>query len=140
MLQLSLIHILPDPQVQAGGKEQNVELHQYLEPPKFDFTPKNHVELCEDLGLIDYQRGAKLAGAGSWVYRGWGSRLEWALLNYFINEHIADGYEFILPPHMLGWDCGFVAGQFPKFADEVYHLSLIHICPRGCPPAGGHRR
>ena len=113
---------LPDPQVCAGGKEQNEELHHYLEPPKFDFPPKNHVDLCESLGMIDYQRGAKLAGAGSWVYRGWGARMEWALLNYFINEHIADGYELILPPHMLGYDCGYVAGQFPKFCDEVYWI------------------
>ena len=83
---------------------------------------KNHVELCESLGMIDYQRGAKIAGAGSWIYRGWGSRLEWALLNFFINEHINDGFEFILPPHMLGYQCGYVAGQFPKFRDEVYWI------------------
>jgi seryl-tRNA synthetase len=48
--------------------------------------------------------------------------LEWALLNYFIDEHIKDGYEFILPPHMLGYDCGYVAGQFPKFTEEVYWI------------------
>ena len=72
--------------------------------------------------MIDYQRGAKIAGAGSWLYRGWGSRLEWALLNFFVNEHIKDGYEFILPPHMLGYECGYVAGQFPKFGDEVYWI------------------
>mgnify|MGYP000896840442 CR=1 FL=1 len=113
---------LPDPQVQPGGKEQNVELHAYGEKPQFDFAPKNHVDLCESLGLIDYQRGAKLGGAGSWIYRGWGARLEWALLNYFIREHLKDGYEFILPPHMLGYDCGYVAGQFPKFEDEVYMI------------------
>ena len=83
---------------------------------------KNHVELCESLGMIDYQRGAKLGGAGSWVYRGWGARMEWALLNFFINEHINDGFEFILPPHMLGYQCGYVAGQFPKFTDEVYWI------------------
>lgn len=66
--------------------------------------------------------GRKIAGAGSWLYRGWGSRLEWALLNFFVNEHIKDGYEFILPPHMLGYECGYVAGQFPKFGDEVYWI------------------
>lgn len=58
-----------------------------------------------------------------WVYRGWGARLEWALLNFFINEHIADGYEFVLPPHMLNYECGYVAGQFPKFGDEVYWIA-----------------
>lgn len=114
---------LPDDAVCAGGKEQNEPLRYYGEKPVFDFPMKNHVELCESLGLIDYQRGAKIAGAGSWVYRGWGARLEWALLNFFINEHIADGYEFVLSPHMLNYECGYVAGQFPKFGDEVYWIA-----------------
>ena len=113
---------LPDEDLAAGGKENNAVVHTYKEKPQFPFPIKNHVELCEDLGLIDYERGAKLAGNGSWVYRGWGARLEWALLNYFIDEHIKDGYEFILPPHMLGYDCGYVAGQFPKFTEEVYWI------------------
>lgn len=114
---------LPDDAVSAGGKERNEPLRFYGEKPVFGFPMKNHVELCESLGLIDYQRGAKIAGAGSWVYRGWGARLEWALLNFFINEHIADGYEFVLPPHMLNYECGYVAGQFPKFGDEVYWIA-----------------
>lgn len=113
---------LPDEDVAAGGKEQNEPVRYFGEKPQFDFKMKNHVELCEGLGLIDYQRGAKIAGAGSWLYRGWGARLEWALLNFFINEHIKDGFEFILPPHMLGYQCGYVAGQFPKFRDEVYWI------------------
>ena len=113
---------LPDEDVAAGGKEQNEPIRYFGEKPQFDFKMKNHVELCEGLGMIDYQRGAKIAGAGSWLYRGWGSRLEWALLNFFINAHIKDGFEFILPPHMLGYQCGYVAGQFPKFRDEVYWI------------------
>ena len=113
---------LPDEDVAAGGKEQNVPLHYFKEQPKFDFEIKNHVDLCESLGMIDYQRGAKLSGAGSWVYRGAGARMEWALLNFFVEEHLNDGYELILPPHMLGYECGYVAGQFPKFNDEVYWI------------------
>ena len=113
---------LPDEDVVAGGKEQNVPVRFFGEKPQFDFEMKNHVELCESLGMIDYERGAKIAGAGSWLYRGWGARMEWALLNFFINEHIGDGFEFILPPHMLGYQCGYVAGQFPKFTDEVYWI------------------
>ena len=113
---------LPDEDLVGGGKENNAVVRVFKEKPQFSFPIKNHVELCEDLGLIDYERGAKLAGNGSWVYRGWGARLEWALLNYFIDEHIKDGYEFILPPHMLGYDCGYVAGQFPKFTEEVYWI------------------
>ena len=114
---------LPDDDLEAGGKENNKPVRFFGEQPVFDFQPKNHVELCESLGLIDYERGAKIAGNGSWIYRGMGARLEWALLNYFITEHINDGYELILPPHMLGYTCGYVAGQFPKFTDEVYWIA-----------------
>ena len=113
---------LPDPDLKSGGKENNEPLRYFGEPHKFDFTPKHHVDLCNDLGLIDYERGVKLAGSGNWMYTAMGARLEWALLNYFIDTHIADGYEFILPPHMLEYQCGETAGQFPKFADEVYKI------------------
>ena len=114
---------LPDPDLAPGGKENNEPLRYYGEPHKFDFEPKHHVDLCLNLGLIDYERGAKLAGSGFWIYKGMGARLEWALLNYFMDTHIADGYEFILPPHMLEYQCGETAGQFPKFADEVYKIA-----------------
>ncbi len=112
----------PDPDLKPGGKENNEPLRYYGEPHHFDFEPKNHVDLCTDLGLIDYQRGVKLSGNGFWIYRGMGARLEWALLNYFIDTHIGDGYELVLVPHMLGYECGLTAGQFPKFKDEVYWL------------------
>lgn len=113
---------LPDPDLKEGGKENNEPLRYFGEPKKFDFEPKNHVDLCTDLGLIDYERGTKLSGNGFWIYRGMGARLEWALLNYFIDTHLNDGYELILPPHMLEYECGVTAGQFPKFADEVYKI------------------
>ncbi len=121
-LMLSLPN-LPDADLLPGGKENNQPLRYVGNKPQFDFTPKHHVDLCTDLGLIDYERGVKLAGAGNWMYTGLGARLEWALLNYFIDTHIADGYEFILPPHMLEYQCGETAGQFPKFADEVYKIA-----------------
>ena len=114
---------LPDSDLLPGGKENNEPLRYVGKKPEFDFEPKHHVDLCEGLGLIDYTRGVKLAGAGNWMYTGMGARLEWALLNYFIDCHTADGYEFILPPHMLEYQCGETAGQFPKFADEVYKIS-----------------
>ncbi len=114
---------LPDPDLLPGGKENNEPLRYFGEPHTFDFEPKNHVDLCTGLGLIDYERGVKMGGNGFWCYKGMGARLEWALLNYFIDTHIADGYEFILPPHMLEYQCGVTAGQFPKFADEVYKIA-----------------
>ena len=121
-LMLSLPN-LPDPDLLPGGKENNEPLRYIGSKPEFDFQPKHHVDLCEGLGLIDYERGVKLAGAGNWMYTGMGARLEWALLNYFIDTHTADGYDFILPPHMLEYQCGETAGQFPKFADEVYKIA-----------------
>ena len=114
---------LPDADLLPGGKENNEPLRYIGEKHSFDFEPKHHVDLCQDLGLIDYERGVKLAGSGNWMYTGMGARLEWALLNYFIDTHTADGYEFILPPHMLEYMCGETAGQFPKFADEVFKIS-----------------
>jgi len=120
-LMLSLPN-LPDPDLKPGGKENNEPLRYYGEPHVFDFEPKNHVDICTDLGLIDYKRGVKLSGNGFWIYRGLGARLEWALLNYFVDTHLGDGYELILVPHMLGYECGLTAGQFPKFADDVYWL------------------
>ena len=114
---------LPDADLLPGGKENNEPLRYIGEKHSFDFEPKHHVDLCEGLNLIDYTRGVKLAGSGNWMYTGMGARLEWALLNYFIDTHIADGYEFILPPHMLEYKCGETAGQFPKFADEVFKIA-----------------
>ena len=114
---------LPDADLLPGGKENNQPLRYIGEKHNFDFEPKHHVDLCQDLGLIDYERGVKLAGSGNWMYTGMGARLEWALLNYFIDTHTADGYDFILPPHMLEYMCGETAGQFPKFADEVFKIS-----------------
>ena len=114
---------LPDADLLPGGKENNEPLRYVGEQVTFDFEPKHHVDLCTNLGLIDYERGVKLAGGGNWMYTGMGARLEWALLNYFIDTHTADGYDFILPPHMLEYQCGLTAGQFPKFADEVFKIA-----------------
>ena len=114
---------LPDEDLLPGGKENNQPIRFSGEMVTFDFEPKHHVDLCQNLGLIDYERGVKLAGSGNWMYTGMGARLEWALLNYFIDTHTADGYDFILPPHMLEYMCGETAGQFPKFADEVFKIS-----------------
>ena len=124
-LQQSFLETLPNlpaDDVVAGGKENNLVVSSGNEKPVFAFSPKHHVDLCEQLGLIDYRRGAMLGGNGFWVYRGLGARLEWALLNYFMEEHLADGYEMILPPHILTWQCGYTAGQFPKFKDDVFQL------------------
>jgi len=113
---------LPDDDVVAGGKENNKVVSTFGSKPEFDFEPKNHVDLAESLDLIDYKRGAKIGGSGFWLYTRTGAMLEWALLNYFMEEHMMDGYEFIIPPHILTYQCGFTAGQFPKFKDDVFQI------------------
>ncbi|PIE33869.1 serine--tRNA ligase [candidate division KSB3 bacterium] len=114
---------IPDEDVPAGGKENNRVVRTWGEQPRFDFPPRDHVELVTLLGLIDYERGVKMGGRGFWLYKGYGSLMEWGLLNYFVESHLKDGYEFILPPHLLNYQCGLAAGQFPKFEEDVFHLA-----------------
>ena len=113
---------IPDEDLLSGGKENNKVIKTFKTKPNFAFKMKDHVELATSLGLVDYDRGAKIAGRGSWVYTNLGARLEWALINFFISEHLKDGYTFILPPHTLNYESGFVAGQFPKFKEDVFWL------------------
>ena len=79
----------------GGGKENNQVIKVVGKKPEFDFPMKDHVELATSLGLIDYDRAAKIAGRGAWIYTGLGAQLEFALLQYFINTHLKDGYTFI---------------------------------------------
>jgi seryl-tRNA synthetase len=116
---------IPADDVPAGDKEYNVVIREWGQKPQFDFLPKDHIDLVTSLKLIDYERGAKLGGNGFWLYRGDGARMEWGLLSYFVEEHLKDGYEFILLPHILNYPCGYTAGQFPKFEDDVFHLSTF---------------
>ena len=113
---------IPDDDLLGGGKENNKEIRSFGKKPEFSFKAKDHVELAESLGLVDYDRGAKIAGRGAWVYTNLGAQLEWALVNFFISEHLKDGYTFILPPHLLNEKSGYVAGQFPKFREDVFWL------------------
>lgn len=113
---------IPDDDLLGGGKENNKPIRSFGKKPEFDFPLKDHVELATSLGLVDYDRGAKIAGRGAWIYTNLGAQLEWALLNYFITTHLKDGYTFILPPHLLNETSGFGAGQFPKFREDVFWL------------------
>ena len=113
---------IPDDDLLGGGKENNKPIRSFGKKPEFDFPLKDHVELATSLGLVDYDRGAKIAGRGAWIYTNLGAQLEWALLNYFIATHLKDGYTFILPPHLLNEASGFGAGQFPKFREDVFWL------------------
>lgn len=112
----------PDDDIVAGDKEQNEVIEVNKTKPVFDFEIKDHVELATSLNLVDYERAAKISGRGTWIYSNLGARLEWALINFFIDEHIKDGYEFMMLPHILNYESGLTAGQFPKFKDEVFWL------------------
>ena len=121
----SLVEVLPnipDDDVVAGQKEANQVIKVVGEKPVFDFPIKDHVELGDSLGLFDLDRAVKMSGNNFVMYKGWGARLEWALLNYFIDSHLSDGYEMVLPPHIVGEKSGYTAGQLPKFKDDVYWL------------------
>lgn len=127
---LAVLPNIPADDVIPGGKENNKVVRTFGKKPEFSFEPKNHVDLVTSLGLIDYERGAKIGGSGFWVYTGDGALLEWALLSYFIEEHMKDGYQFMLPPHILTYQCGFTAGQFPKFSDDVFKIETGEVNDR----------
>ena len=120
---LSELPNLPDARVPAGDKENNHVVSTWGEKPQLFEGAADHVQPCTQLGLGDYARGTKLGGNGFWLYTGMGAALEWALLDFFCREHIADGYQFLLTPHMLTTESGYAAGQFPKFVDDVFHIA-----------------
>lgn len=113
---------MPADEVIPGGKEANRVVRQHSAKPDLGSWALDHVTLSQRLGLVDHARGTKLGGGGFWIYTGRGAALEWALLDYFCKTHYKNGYEFILPPHILTNENGYAAGQFPKFYDDVFRL------------------
>ncbi|NTW55851.1 MAG: serine--tRNA ligase, partial [Chlorobiaceae bacterium] len=87
-----------------------------------DFKLKNHLELGKSLGILDFERGAKISGAGFPVYTGKGARLERALINFMLDHHTSNGYTEIFPPFFVNRDSLRGTGQWPKFADQVYYM------------------
>lgn len=122
---------MEDIKVSQDPKE-NVVIKTFKEKPTFNFSFKNHVELNERLDLFDFKRGAKISGSGWPVYKNWGARLEWALLNYMISIHIKNGFMQWIPPILVRRETVYQSGQLPKFEnqqfrikDEDYDLYLI---------------
>ncbi|HTI72605.1 MAG TPA: serine--tRNA ligase [Candidatus Limnocylindria bacterium] len=113
---------LPHASVALGKTaEENPEIRVWGSKPAYDFTPKNHIELCDKLKLIDFARGTKLSGSGFLLYTGWGARLERALINFLLDLHTTQhGYKEIAPPYIIGEHCMVGVGQFPKFRDQAY--------------------
>lgn len=111
---------IPADDVLPGGKENNKVINTYKDKPKFDFQIKDHVELCKNCGLVDYERAVKMSGSGFWAYTGDGALLEWALLNYFIDFHNNNKYTFIIPPFMLNEASAYSSGHLPKFREDLF--------------------
>lgn len=113
---------LPHDSVPVGTKEEKVLLRSWGEPPEFDFQPRHHVELAKGLGLLDFERAAKITGARFPMYVGLGARLELALVHWMLELHVQEhGYTPVLPPILANRTSFVVSGQLPKFADELYH-------------------
>lgn len=117
---ISALPNLPADDVVAGDKENNEVVYTFGEKPKFNFEPKDHVELATELGLIDYSRAAKMSGSGFWIYKGAGAQLEWAILNYFTEHHNKRNYTFILPPYLLNEASAYASGHLPKFREDLF--------------------
>ena len=113
---------LPHESVPVGASAaDNPVVRVHGEKPVFAFKPKSHVELCEQLGLVDFARAAKLSGSGFVLYTNWGARLERALIQFMLELHTSEhGYTEVSPPLMVGPQCLEGVGQFPKFADQYY--------------------
>jgi seryl-tRNA synthetase len=115
---------LPSPSTPLGTSEaDNVEVRKWGTAPGFDFVPKPHWEVGEDLGILDFETGAKLTGARFTLYRGAGARLERALINFMLDLHTGDHkYIEMLPPFMVNRDSMTGTGQLPKFEDDLFRI------------------
>ncbi len=112
---------LPHESVPVGEDEgDNVEVRRWGEPKDFPFEPKPHWEIGEKLGILDFKRGASLAGSRFTVVKGWGATLERALINFMLDLHKEKGYIEVIPPHLVKEDILLGTGQLPKFEEDLY--------------------
>lgn len=115
---------LPNPTIPVGPDESaNVELRKVGTPREFDFEPKAHWDIGEDLVILDFDRGAKVSGARFVYYKGLGARLERAVYNFMLDEHAKEGYTEMLPPYIVNAQTMYGTGQFPKFKEDVYQVN-----------------
>jgi seryl-tRNA synthetase len=121
---LSGIPNFPHTSVPTGqSAEQNVEVRRWGQPPTFDFAPKAHWELGEQLGVLDLERAVKLTGARFAVYWDLGAKLERALANFMLDLHTREhGYTEVLPPYLVNSDSMYGTGQLPKFASDLFRV------------------
>lgn len=121
---LTVLPNTPHDSVPVGAdEEENVEVRRWGTPREFTFEPKAHWDLGEDLDILDWERGAKVTGARFLFYKNLGARLERALYNFMLDEHIAEGYQEIITPYMVNHDSMFGTGQYPKFKEDTFELA-----------------
>ena len=115
---------LPHASVPLGrSADANVEIRRWGSPPEFDFVPKPHWEIGEELGVLDLERAVKLTGSRFAVYWDMGARLERALANFMLDLHTKDhGYTEVLPPYLVNSDSMYGTGQLPKFASDLFRV------------------
>ena len=142
---------LPHSTVVIGkSASDNPVVRTFGEKKNFEFKPKTHVALCENLELVDFERGAKLSGSGFLLYTHWGARLERALIQFMLDLHTREhGYVEVSPPYIVSRDCMVGVGQFPKFVDQAYavqegldehSLGTLYLLPTAeAPVANIHR-
>ncbi|HEY1338510.1 MAG TPA: serine--tRNA ligase [Bryobacteraceae bacterium] len=121
---LARIPNVPHESVPIGKEaEDNVEVRRVGEPHKFDFEPKAHWDLGPELGILDFDRAAKITGARFALYWGLGAKLERALINFMLDVHTREhGYTEVLPPFMVNSDSLYGTGQLPKFAEDLFKI------------------
>ncbi|KRL96905.1 serine--tRNA ligase [Liquorilactobacillus satsumensis] len=114
---------LPNPTIPVGPDESaNVEIKVVGEPTKFDFKPQPHWTIGEQLGILDFERGAKVSGSRFVYYVGLGAKLERAVYNFMLDEHAKEGYTEVIPPYLVNGDSMYGTGQFPKFKEGVFQI------------------
>jgi len=115
---------LPDASVPVGQDESaNIEVRRWGEPRIFEFEPMAHWDIGPALDILDFERAAKLSGARFTVYKGWGARLERAVVNFFLDTHVnRHGYQEIFPPFLVNAECMLGTGQLPKFAEDMFKV------------------
>ncbi|MCS4488171.1 serine--tRNA ligase [Streptococcus sciuri] len=115
---------IPAADVPIGADEdENVEVRRWGTPREFDFNIKPHWDLGEDLGILDWERGAKVTGSRFLFYKGLGAKLERAIYNFMLDEHAKEGYTEVIPPYMVNHDSMFGTGQYPKFKEDTFELA-----------------
>jgi seryl-tRNA synthetase len=122
---LLILPNLPEPTVPIGtSAADNKEVRRWGNPPEFNFSAKNHWDIGEELGILDFARAAKIAGARFALYKDAGARLERALINFMLDLHTQKhGYREVLPPYLVNRDTMTGTGQLPKFEEDLFRVS-----------------